>query len=401
VPDKWDKYAVKADAGADKWAKYAVTPETPDPTKPAPGTKPDIKMETSPFGGAHPSQEQQAKIDKLTPQVPGVVSEVRKGALELGGGAIGGAGANALVKGGGGLLAVLARMFGTGVGAGAGNYAVSRDPKEAVKTGAAFAATEGAGEGVAKVLNKAFPRIDPLRKINKLLGVSPEEVRPGKVPASLDQFASNPARGAMKVGLDEKKLAAMNPLERNIAISKARDAAGQELDQILKAATASGKKVDIMPGVTKTFQGILDPKLGKMAQTRLMQILQKSGINKPLTQLTPSEAREIQKGLDSFANFSSEGEAKSFKDIATQLRRGISEATHKVVPESVEADQLYSDLAGANNATQGEASKYAVSVPENKLRKWIIRGIATGAGLGTAGALGYEGARHYSSTPVP
>lgn len=218
---------------------------------------------------------------------------------------------------------------------------------------------------------------EPLARINKLLGVGAREIRVGSVPESLDEFASNPARGLVKAGLDEKKLSKMNPVERLQSVTKVRDDAGTKLDQVLNAN--GDKTINVQKVVQDTFSEIADKKLAKIAETRLNQILTKAKITKPLSQLTPMEARTVQRGLDDFANFSPEGATKSFRDVATSLRRGISQATRKAIPETAELDQDYGDLAGATKAARRQVNKYARTVPQGKLRK-MLPYLAAGAG---------------------
>ena len=259
------------------------------------------------------------------------------------------------------------------------------------------AATGGAGIGGPEALEavgeatvgKLATKTEPLARINKLLGVGKAEVVPGKVPASLEEFAANPARGAMKAGLDESKLGKMDPLERNAAVMKAKDAAGKQLEQVLEQATQAGKKVDLYPTVDKVFDAIPDPKLAKQTENAFIQLLKDNGVTGPLDQVTPTQARAIQRGVESL-------KGEGMEEITAQLRRGISEATRKAVPESAAADQHYWDMANAAKGTQKLVKKFATTVPENKLRKFIIKAAIGG---GAAGA-GYEAAKHFS-TPVP
>lgn len=256
------------------------------------------------------------------------------------------------------------------------------------------AVTGGAGIGGPEALEavgeatvgKLATKTEPLARINKLLGVGKSEVVPGKVPASLEEFAANPARGATKAGLDESKLAKMNPMERNAAIMKAKDAAGKQLEQVLEQATQAGKKVDLYPTVDKVFDAIPDPKLAKQTENAFIQLLKENGVTGPLDQVTPTQARAIQRGVESL-------KGEGMEDIAAQLRRGISEATRKSVPESAAADQHYWDLANAGKGTQKLLKQYATTVPKNKLVDWIIRA-AVGGGA-------YELGKHFSTTPVP
>jgi hypothetical protein len=395
----WTKYQASSEAGP--WAKYATPVETPDPTKPDPSAVTKPQMETSFFGGAHPTSEQQKVISERGPVAR---AEVPKMAREVVGAVAGGEAFGAASKGLPWLYRLIASSSGAGAGAGVGNLAGGGSPKEALGEAAKTTMLAG-GEGLAvkgagAVASKLSTKAEPLAKINKLLGVDAKEVIPGKTPASLDEFAANPARGAQKYGLTEEKLKTMNALERNSAIMQARDKAGRALDATLEAATQTGKKVNIQDTLNETFSEIADPKLLEQAEKRMLQILDKAGVSgKALRDLTPMEARTVQRGLDNFAKFANESEAKSFGDIADQLRTGISKETRKVVPESAEFDRDYTDLVHASNATQKGAKEFATTVPENKLRKWLIRGLITG-GLGAAGAAGYEGAKHMS-TPVP
>lgn len=244
-------------------------------------------------------------------------------------------------------------------------------------------APEAAEAGGAVERMVAGTKTDPLAKINKILGVGAREVRVGSMPESLSEFASNPARGVVKAGLEEKTLAKMDPLERNKVVTQARNSVGKQLDDMLKAASDAGKKVDVTKPVADAFKKIADPTVAKNAEVRLQQILADNGITHPLSQLTPSEARTVQRGLEGFD-----------REVATDLRRGISAATRKVVPESAELDMQYGDLAGAVKGTQKVANKFARTVPENKLRSMIKKAAMTGAGLGGA----YELGKHLTAT---
>lgn len=411
--DKWAKYA-STDSGGDKWAKYATTVETPDPTTPDPtaaglvkpaGSKVATPYQMTNWFGPQPNltQGQEDIFRETLPKVPGRLHEIRRNVAEVGGAMAGGEVFSGASKGLPWLMRLLASSSGAGAGMGTGALVTGAKPKEALgeaAIGTIGSMATGLGTaGVGKLASKVLTKAEPLAKINKLLGVEPEDVMPGKTPASLDEFAANPARGARKYGLDEAKLSKMDALERNEKIMQARDKAGKSLDQVLEAASGQGKKVNIQDTINETFSEIADPKLTEQAEKRLIQILDKAGINKPLRDLSPMEARTVQRGLDNFAKFANESEAKSFGDIADQLRSGISKATRKVVPESAEFDRDYTDLVRASNATQKAAKEFATTVPENKLRKLIIKGILA-AGAGAAGAAGYEGVKHWS-TPVP
>lgn len=372
-------------------------PGTPDPTKPDPtAVAKSPAMEPSFFGGAHGTAEQEKFVHEKAPAATKTMKELSYGTV----GAVAGGGTmTAASKGLPLLLRMLASSSGAGAGLGAGEVAAGKKPGTALEDAAATTAigmgTELGLGAVAKVVSKMhLPKVDPLAKINKLLGAGPKEVRPGKMPSSLDEFASNPARGALKAGLDEKALAKMNPMERNAAVMKAKDAAGKALDQMLEQATAAGKKVDALSPTQKVFESILDPDLGKLSETRFAKILSDNGITNPaeLKQLTPTQARGIQKGLDEFANFSGDTDAESFPGIATQLRRGISEATRKSVKEIGPLDQHYGDLANAGRATQKALKKFATSAPKNKLKELVIKA-AIGYG-------GYEAGKHLG-IPLP
>lgn len=402
-------------AGGDWFASNApAAVQTPDPTKPDPtavglmkgsGSKVATPYQMTNWFGPQPNltQRQEDVIGSALPKVDPFLHDVRRNVAEAGGAMAGGEFFSGVSKGLPWLMRLLASSSGAGAGAGTGALVGGAKPKEALgeaaKTTALMAGTGLALKPGEMLLSKIAPKAEPLAKINKLLGVGEKDVMPGKTPASLDEFAANPARGAQKYGLDEAKLSKMNALERNSAIMQARDKAGKSLDQVLEAASGQGKKVNIQDVINDTFSEIADPKLTEQAEKRMLQILDKAGINKALRDLTPMEARTVQRGLDNFAKFANESEAKSFGDIADQLRSGISKETRKVVPESAEFDRDYTDLVRASNATQKAAREFATTVPENKLRKWLVRGIVT-AGLGATGAAGYEGVKHWG-TPVP
>lgn len=349
------------------------------------------------FVGGQPYGGGGGYVTGKTQEIQGIKDKQRQ-VLEAGGMAAGGElvaplAAGAEAAGGASkvlqwLLPALTRSAGVGVGAGTGAAVGGASAKDAAKTGAGAAALtlgdEGVLAGAGKVARALTTKVDPLAKMNKLLGVGAREVRVGSTPESLDEFASNPARGVVKAGLKEDSLAKMDPLQRNKAVTEARNEVGKKLDGVLKAASDAGKKVDITKPVTDAFKKIADPTVAKNAETRLQQILADSGITHPLSQLTPTEARVVQRGLEGFD-----------KDVATDLRRGISAATRKVVPESAELDMQYGDLAGAVKGTQRTANKWARTVPENKLRKWLIGAAATGAGLEGA----YHAGKHFAGVP--
>jgi hypothetical protein len=307
---------------------------------------------------------------------------------------------------GSGVMSMIMRALGSGAGGGIGTLATTGSVKEALKAAGEFAVAEGAGEatveGVGKVVGKLAPKVEPLAKINKLLGVGPAQVVPGKTPASLNEFAANPARGALKAGLSEEKLAKWGPLERNAAIMKAKDAAGEALDQQLEIATQQGKKVDISSTIDKAFSGVEDKEAAKKVEDALNKILldnkiylgsESAGIH--LEKLTPVQAKTIQEALSDLP----EGTIpKNTKDVLVQ---GVRQAIKKGVPELAPLNQNYWDLAQASKGTQKLARKYATTVPENKLRKMVIKGLASGLAGGAGATIGYELFKGKGATLVP
>lgn len=303
------------------------------------------------------------------------------------------------------LLPLITRASGAGVGAGAGAAVTGAKPKEALATAGTFAGMEAGGElglaGATKAAKAIIPKsVDPLTKINNLLGVRAKEVKLGKTPLALDEFATNPARGVKSAGLDEAALKDMNPLERNKAITEARDRVGKQLDEVLKkasqpeaggglpeqagaAGTSPRKVVNVQKIMDNVFKNTIpDEALAKQTAKRFQQIISQAGLEgKLLSQLTPYEARTLQRGLDEFANYSTFDNAKTFKEVATALRRQISQETRRIVPESAILDQQYGDLAAATTATRRQATDFARTTPESKLRKWIIKAAVKGIGV--------------------
>lgn len=260
-----------------------------------------------------------------------------------------------------------------------------------------------------------------LGKINELLGVTSRELRTGKAPGAVQEFVTNPARGVLKAGLDEKALAKMTPIERNRAIVAARDAAGKELGAAFKQASDAGTKLDLKSVVDGIFKEIPDRKLMQQTRAKLTQIVNRA-LGKPnvfeevpyskllqeLSSVTPSQAHAIRMGLDDFATFAPEGTAKTFSDVATSLRRGIAKEIRKVLPGTAEQDQLYSDLAGAAKGTEKKLKQFARKGPEPGLFGKIARGakreiterpIRTAAYAAGIPYVGHEIARHYSAVP--
>jgi hypothetical protein len=397
----WAKYAQPA---AGPWAKYGGTVSTVasnDPLKtgkgmeayaqsqarPAPRTLPSVAPEQSPVGGGN--VQDAAIMSQTQRQYPTATSPKTIGT------AVGSAVAGAATGG----MSLLPRMAAQFAGGAAGNAlgqvstGQNFSPTESALTGAGLAA----GEGILGAAGKLASKVDPLARINKVIGVTTKDVRVGSTPASLGEFNSIPARGLQQAGFTEKQLAKMNPLERVKSITEARNQVGQQLDEVLKkysAPPANGrnlltdgtptnvKTINVQKVLDDTFKNAIpDKRLAKLTADRFQQILNKTGIKTPLSQLSPMEARTLQRELDEFANFSPEGTLKTFRDIATSLRRGISRETGKAVPESVALDRQYGDLAGATKAVRKQAAQYASTVPESKLRKILLYGAgAMGAG---------------------
>jgi hypothetical protein len=364
------------------------------------GAKPIPTQRGGPVSYQAPSRVLDETPEQHAQRSQSETKDLHRTAGEAGAVVAGGIAAPALVpEAAGGVSGLLLRMLATGGGAGAGTMAgraaTGDVSTEGLKQAGVNAAEYGLGEGAGEVIGKGAGALvkkmgEPITRINKLLGVAAKDVRLGSMPAELDEFAGQPARGVMKSGLDEKTLAKMNPIERNMAVVKAKNVVGKELDQILTQASNEGKIVNVQKPVEDVFKNIPDKKLRKQATTKFLQILQQNGITKPISQLSPMEARTVQRGLDDFANFTSADANKTFRDVATNLRRGISAETRKVVPAVTAVDQHYGDLALANQATRKAASKYASTVPQNKLRKWIV-GSAIG---GSAAGAGYELMKH-------
>jgi len=296
----------------------------------------------------------------------------------------------------------LASLFGLGSGKRMAEHAARGEGGKIIGEAAVPATMAIAGATLPKVLpkmlkpfTKAFSKTDPLTKINEALGVRAKEIRPGKLPTTQQEFVTNPARGVEKLGLDEKALKKMSPIERNKVITEARDSVGKQLQSTLDAATKEGRKVNLRSMVDDVFKEIPDKNIQAQTRAKLTQIVNKA-LGRPnvfekvpytkllqdLDNLSPSQAREIQRGLDDFANFAPEGTARSFKDVATKLRRGISAETRRIVPESQPFDQQYGDLANAVKATQRQVTDFARTTPESKLRKWIIKGAVKAATMG-------------------
>src|SRR6267142_2036562 len=426
----WTKFQAPAEAGP--WTKYAPAAEPsleiPDPVKQAQAfTRSQIKPlipgtgTIDPSGGLEEAQktpEYQDYMKASGRMAAGAAGGMAGGALISGAvpGAASVAGGNTLMRW---LLPKLASSSGIGMGAGVGELAAGATPKEALATAALGTGTgvvlEGAGAGAGKLrqgIKALTKRADPLARINKILGVEAKGVRVGTTPETMDAFVTNPARGVSEemkqFGIDEKAFSKMNPLERNKFVTEARNTTGKKLDAVLDAATQQGKKVSIRSTVDDIFKEIPDKNLQTQTRAKLGQIVNKA-MGRPnvfeevpymkmlgeLDNLTPTQAREIQRGLDDFANFADEGPARSFKDVATQLRRGISRITRQAVPESAPFDQQYGDLANATKATQRQMIDYVRTTPQSKLRGLIKKGL-----YGAGGVMLYEGAKHMGA-PLP
>jgi len=152
--DIFDRVAAQMPAGSGiPGAPNGLPPMPGSPAAPGKPMTPPLnaaQMSFGTLGGNIPTQEQAAGINAALPQVPGIVSDIRKTALAAGGASLG----SGAVAAGKGLLPPLLRMAGAGAGAATGNVTGSAisgqmpNATEAAKTGAAFAGAQGAGEAL-------------------------------------------------------------------------------------------------------------------------------------------------------------------------------------------------------------------------------------------------------------
>jgi hypothetical protein len=243
----------------------------------------------------------------------------------------------------------------------------------------------------------AAKQASKLQKVNEALGVKMGEIKPGKLPASLDEFEVNPARGALKAGFDEKKLAKLDDIERYNAMTKAKDATGKQLGQLLDQAGKQGKTVDAYSIITKAFSKFDATEVAK-AEKVLQEGMAKHGIDiAQLDKLTPAQAQALKQDLwDS-------------GEVGKQLYRGISEGIKKAVPEAKDVMRDYQDLMGAEKAARRGAQKFATKAPESELRKMfkkhvvprISQGIGGGLGAGAAYVIYRAVFGGKGSTPAP
>lgn len=98
---------------------------------------------TSPFS--------EQKINQALPQVPGMVKNIRKGALQAGGAAFGGE-FGSLAKGLPWFIRMMAGASGAGVGAGAGTLAGGGSPQEALSTAAGTTMASAPLSGIAEAV---------------------------------------------------------------------------------------------------------------------------------------------------------------------------------------------------------------------------------------------------------
>jgi hypothetical protein len=222
-------------------------------------------------------------------------------------------------------------------------------------------------------------KLEPTQKINEILGVTAKEIIPGKLPQSLDEFAVNPARGVLKAGIDERKLAKLEPIERYNEMTKAKDAAGRKLGQVLEQAGKQGVTVDAYSTITKAFSKLEPAEISK-AEKMLQEIFSKQGIDiGDLEKLTPQKANALKQAL-----------WEDGSQAAEEIRRGIAESIKTKVPGAKDDLRNYADLAGAEKAARRGAAKFASKAPESALRKYLKKNIAPrvaeGVGIGGAGA---------------
>ena len=270
------------------------------------------------------------------------------------------------------------------------------------------AALFGKLEGLTKdvmAARKAGKTIEEWRKINKVLRVGVKGVRIGEEAKSLEQAATMPGRSLERAGFTAKKLSAMKPMERMMAIRPHLEQAGKAIETALQTEEKAGKVLDVGSRAFEVIKKIPNPKLQEQAIESFNYLAKELGIVNQRA-ATPTEAWKLRRALVAGARFGQGGDLNSLANIRGALYGAVSGDLKEAVPGLKELDQAFSDFRTAMNAARNAVSKEAITGKKPGLVKSIARGarreiterpIRTAALAVGIPYAGHEVVKHFSS----
>jgi hypothetical protein len=365
-----------------------------------------IKAGFSPFepteaqAAASPPSEPTPNVNMETSAAPKVIHAVT-GTLPavggLGGGALSGV---AGLPSGPGAIATASAGVGLGTAVGeqarliANHILFANEPapesKEGLEStaiqGGTAAATTGilgtAGYLATKTPTPNYDQTpDDWRAINDALGVKAKQVSIPKGADDIGDAYRMPGRSvAEKTGITADEFNEMTPFEQASKIAPAWKQAGQQVTEIADAATQKGVTFDMDKPVSNAINLLPTPQMQERAFNITNDVADTLGV-KDWKAATPNEALALRRALW-------DGLPGGFR---APVYGAITGSLKTAVPEIVPADQTYSELSAAIEATKNASQKFAISPPApsafmqaaKKAAPYIIAGAA---GAGTASA---------------
>lgn len=198
--------------------------------------------------------------------------------------------------------------------------------------------------------------------LNSSIRAPASSIKIGLGKGDLASAASMPGRGLAQEGLDASALSKLSPVEQASLIGPKYNASGRAVNETVSAASDRGITFDGTKSAQKVFADIPNPKLKEKAIDAFNETAADLGIANQ-RQMTPDQAVQLRRALQSNARFAMGGDLNSVKGIGTNLYRSVTSDLHDAVPELVPVDQHYGDMKEAVKAIQKNVQKYGANMP--------------------------------------
>jgi hypothetical protein len=251
-------------------------------------------------------------------------------------------------------------------------------------SGAALASIPGGWRAVSK-LWQAAPSEE--QAIARAVGIKPPDI----VVGSKGDILVDPRTAVRNAGLSARTLSRMTPGERVAAIGAAKDAANNDLQAALSVSDA---KLNLTAAIRKAGQKSMASKALEPALNDLRGYASDLGIDS-LEEVTPAQARELQRYVRGNASFLPQVDPRSRAGIGAAFYRAIGGEIDNAVPGAAEMDDNVAGLIRAANAARRQVQAEAVKVPPTLWQKASPVIKTVGPALGGIGGGLYGAARLY------
>jgi hypothetical protein len=198
---------------------------------------------------------------------------------------------------------------------------------------------------------------DEWRAINDAIGVKPSQVRMAKGTDDIADAYNMPGRSvSAKTGITSDEFKTMTPFEQAAKISPAWRDAGKQVTKMADQATQNGTTFDVGTSVHKVIANMDSPQVATRAYKVLTDTAKEVGMAEGVTdwsKATPNQALALRRAM--WDNLPS--------GYRSQIYGALSRDLKTAVPDIVPADQAYSELSAAIEATKSSAQRFAVTAP--------------------------------------